>query len=389
MTDDTTTPPRTTTAWSGILAALNSPGTTGEVLSYGPYLNGVPSDFLPLAAFSIDDLTGPHLGDITDLWTAPAGGGGLHLYGQGTAWGTLAERLEAGEHPGVDLLLHGTQSQMDTFNGQPVRVTTDWRATGLVVHTAIKPAFPTARIWKDPGFLPPVPEPARARTPRAHLVIHPVATAHLADLLKKAEAERDAAYRLRALLVAAFGGAFNGLREFRVFDNPDAEYPDWPITNVPLPGGPVNNQIGFHFAPGDVELLEHMAYNTAQSAVRAWDGSGDTEREQRLRDLATWMHANRGWIEWLRQGHRIVLEMDPGEPATSPDGHTGNEPYEPYFRALVERHGDSPGPVWEYVSQGTGESPLEALYDSYRRRGNTSPAQEIVATGFSTAGPLS
>ena len=84
----------------------------------------------------------------------------------------------------------------------------------------------------------------------------------------EARAERDAAYRERARLVAFLAACYeSGMLT-------DSAEPDWPVVYVSTPAG----QLSWHIAKGDLGLFAHVPVTTDP----AWDGHTTEAKYERL-----------------------------------------------------------------------------------------------------------
>ncbi|TVL89810.1 hypothetical protein CD790_25790 [Streptomyces sp. SAJ15] len=96
----------------------------------------------------------------------------------------------------------------------------------------------------------------------------------LQDRLQRAEAERDAAYRERAHLVAYLAS-----RYLSHIGHTDPDAPDWPVVIVETPAG----QMSWHIAERDLELFGHV--RPTSEGLTGWDGHTTEEKYARLIDL--------------------------------------------------------------------------------------------------------
>ncbi|MFT2014627.1 hypothetical protein ACMA1D_02080 [Streptomyces sp. 796.1] len=91
---------------------------------------------------------------------------------------------------------------------------------------------------------------------------------------EQAEAERDAAYRERAHLIAYLAA----LHPSHIGPT-DPTAPDWPVLIVETPAG----QMSWHIAPRDADLVEHV--EPTGGTHQGWDGHTTEEKYRRLREL--------------------------------------------------------------------------------------------------------
>lgn len=119
----------------------------------------------------------------------------------------------------------------------------------------------------------------------------------------------NVAYRERAHLVALLAAVYpSQLRE-----NPDPDYPDWPIVYIQTPTG----QMSWHLSPADVELFPHVKFGTDAE----WDGHSTEEKYARMRHLTAQTAAaakhgaeNAQALDELRRATRRFLAAHGGEP---------------------------------------------------------------------------
>lgn len=92
--------------------------------------------------------------------------------------------------------------------------------------------------------------------------------------IKTATAERDAAYRERAQLVAHLASLYPSQIAYT-----DPEAPDWAVVTVESPTG----QMSWHVAPRDMDLFEHV--ERQNGLVLPWDGHSTEQKYERLWQL--------------------------------------------------------------------------------------------------------
>lgn len=109
----------------------------------------------------------------------------------------------------------------------------------------------------------------------------------LDDKLRDTEAERDAAYRGRAELIAVLAGAFNDGTSAEIVTDADPKAEGWPV--IYLKAGSNPGQISYHLNPSDLDLFEDIPKRTAEDAHQEWDGHDDAEKSRRLAALELYL----------------------------------------------------------------------------------------------------
>ncbi|MGY1498573.1 hypothetical protein ACW4TU_18570 [Streptomyces sp. QTS52] len=105
----------------------------------------------------------------------------------------------------------------------------------------------------------------------------------LREELKRAEAERDGAYRERAQLLALL----SALHPSVIAPAPDVDEDGWQILYLQIGG----TQASWHIAPRDTELYKHVEYVTADDRRAQWDGHTTEEKYAHIGQHAARLYA--------------------------------------------------------------------------------------------------
>jgi hypothetical protein len=133
--------------------------------------------------------------------------------------------------------------------------------------------------------------------------------------LARAEAERDAAYRERAHLVAWLAA----LHPSVITQAPDIDEPGWQIVYLTTPTG----QMTWHIAPADAALFHQVGRVGPDDPRAQWDGHTTAEKYHRIRrhtQTLTPAAPECGWRLGLCTG---CPKCDPGPESTAPTVLTG------------------------------------------------------------------
>jgi len=181
-----------------------------------------------------------------------------------------------------------------------------------------------------------------------HVVAHNAAAAdsHAEEALRiaeRAEAERDAAYRERAQLLALLAAHYPAV----LAPAPDVEEPGWQILYLDLAG----RQCSWHIAPADAAVVATVPQVDADDPRAAWDGHSTEEKYRRIAERIGEMWRQRA-VDALGNDEAICGDPRPEPPendcwCTLPPGHGGEHQCGP----CTERHG---APGWADEEAGRG-----------------------------------
>jgi hypothetical protein len=132
----------------------------------------------------------------------------------------------------------------------------------------------TVQKWRETLAQLTTPKPSSGQRPD----VSSITDNQLGGQLKDAEAERDAAYRERAELVAWLAAIHPAV----LAPAPDIDEPGWQIIYLHADG----QQLSWHIHPRDAELFRHVDQIPADDPRAQWDGHTTVEKYERIHALA-------------------------------------------------------------------------------------------------------
>lgn len=170
------------------------------------------------------------------------------------------------------------------------------------------------------------------------------------DRLAEVEAERDAAYRGRAELLAVLAAIFPARMAFT-----DPAAPGWPVLFLTTPAG----QATWHINPDDFALFDPAISVFDPADCPVWDGHSNEQKSERLRALALMIRGTISIEAWLQtstpappapDGYTVLYRDTPGGDGLTTASGAIVHPDRAAADQVLQRHRDVSGhPRVEYV----------------------------------------